>query len=498
MNVLKRSIAMAICLMLLAAGASASPLLTKSNGTAWLGENNYLFVKDTTGVVKQLPSPIADIVGMDNDNLYCLTAGKRLYAVRLDGSSSSALLTNPTEEQLAKYMEKADFTLVDGILGLLQADGTQSQAASGVAAAAENDTQIFYVIQEADGKCRLYGLPRQVDSMTLSPIIFNPVVIPLPISLTASRDAVVAVSADSMVTVVSLETGETLQVPAAAPDAAAAAYANGKIFQYRQLSGHDWQLIAAAPVTLPAKAGQEALPSQVPVVSVQPAAVTAAPRYDRTVVVTPVPTARPTVRPTTVPEQQDNTIRKWDRGSRVKNMQRRLSELGYPVGKVDGVFGNNTETAVNLFQSAIGVTEHSYVTEKVQNRLYAASAPVYDPYMNLKKGDKGIRVRQMQEALKIRGYDPGKIDGVYGTNTVCAVAAYQQALGMELMPGEKPGELASSWLLLNLYTNLPPKPVTQTDLNPGPGKPTTITPPPAVVTDPPATWTDIQATQTNL
>jgi peptidoglycan hydrolase-like protein with peptidoglycan-binding domain len=234
--------------------------------------------------------------------------------------------------------------------------------------------------------------------------------------------------------------------------------------------------------------------------------VTAPPRSS-TVVVTAVPTARPTARPTATPAPADNTIRKWDRGTRVKKMQQRLSDLGYPVGKVDGTFGNNTEIAVNLFQSAVGAAEHSYMTEKVQRKLYAADAPVYDPYLDLKKGDKGIRVKQMQEALRTRGYDPGKIDGIYGTKTIQAVAAYQQSLGMALAPNEKPGEIASRWLLLNLYTDLPvnpPRPTNPTN----PTSPTNLTPtaqpvnpqpvnptvPPVI---PPATQTDL-ASPSNL
>ena len=140
------------------------------------------------------------------------------------------------------------------------------------------------------------------------------------------------------------------------------------------------------------------------------------------------------------------------------------------------------------------------MTERVQRQLFAYGAPVYDPYMQLVKGDRGIRVRQMQEALQIRGYNPGKIDGKYGTNTINAVAAYQQALGMVLAPNEKPGEIASPWLLMNLFTNLPARSATQTNLNTKNPPPAPQTNPPVVTAPPapPATQTDLNASPTNL
>ena len=43
----------------------------------------------------------------------------------------------------------------------------------------------------------------------------------------------------------------------------------------------------------------------------------------------------------------------------------------------------------------------------------------------LKRGSKGEAVRELQEQLKKLGYDPGEIDGVYGTKTVTAVKSFQ-------------------------------------------------------------------------
>lgn len=48
----------------------------------------------------------------------------------------------------------------------------------------------------------------------------------------------------------------------------------------------------------------------------------------------------------------------------------------------------------------------------------------------LRKGDRGQAVKELQEALKSLGYDPGPIDGVFGPRTEAAVKAFQRAAGI--------------------------------------------------------------------
>jgi peptidoglycan hydrolase-like protein with peptidoglycan-binding domain len=49
---------------------------------------------------------------------------------------------------------------------------------------------------------------------------------------------------------------------------------------------------------------------------------------------------------------------------------------------------------------------------------------------NLQKGSTAPAVRDLQEALKALGYNPGSIDGVFGATTEAAVKAFQQAKGI--------------------------------------------------------------------
>jgi peptidoglycan hydrolase-like protein with peptidoglycan-binding domain len=48
----------------------------------------------------------------------------------------------------------------------------------------------------------------------------------------------------------------------------------------------------------------------------------------------------------------------------------------------------------------------------------------------LKRGSSGTAVRQLQEALKEAGHDPGPIDGEFGPSTEAAVRAFQHEKGI--------------------------------------------------------------------
>ncbi|MGF1491518.1 MAG: peptidoglycan-binding protein [Microcoleaceae cyanobacterium] len=49
----------------------------------------------------------------------------------------------------------------------------------------------------------------------------------------------------------------------------------------------------------------------------------------------------------------------------------------------------------------------------------------------LQRGDRGSRVRVLQTRLQVQGYDPGKVDGIFGPRTQAAVIAYQESKGLD-------------------------------------------------------------------
>lgn len=62
-------------------------------------------------------------------------------------------------------------------------------------------------------------------------------------------------------------------------------------------------------------------------------------------------------------------------GQLVKNLQQKLSELGYNVGSVDGFFGPRTESAVIQFQTDKGLDIDGVVGNQTWSALFQESVP---------------------------------------------------------------------------------------------------------------------------
>ena len=63
------------------------------------------------------------------------------------------------------------------------------------------------------------------------------------------------------------------------------------------------------------------------------------------------------------------TLKKGSSGDLVKKVQQKLKSWGYLTGKVDGVFGNGTKTAVQKFQRKNGLTADGVVGKKTFDAL---------------------------------------------------------------------------------------------------------------------------------
>ena len=424
--------------------ASADPMLTHRGNIVWLGERNYLYLRDTQGTVKQLPSAIANLVGMDEDSIYCMTASGRLYAVRLDGSASSIVSSNPSQEELLSYRINPPYELTDGALTLISESGEQEPIADHVEIAAAGNNAVYYVTEEGGRyDLRAYALPGgQLYGFQIAEV--NE-----PVCLTVSLNAVALLDVNGNIFLENIQTGEIMNVTSISDAVKVAAYVDDQLFQYQVTPEGNYETLHVDKIPF---TGQNLPVTEAP--SVEPSVETA-----QEASAEPAPQTYEAAPVTPTPDPSDKTIYLGDQGSKVRRMQQRLFDLGYPVGRVDGVYGDDTAYAVNLFQSATGASEHSYMTEKTQNDLFSVNAPAYDPYMPLMKGDRGVRVRQLQTALNSLGYEAGNVDGVYGDSTAAAVASYQIHIGEVPAEGEISGEVASRNLLINLYNELGGKPV---------------------------------------
>ncbi len=143
------------------------------------------------------------------------------------------------------------------------------------------------------------------------------------------------------------------------------------------------------------------------------------------------------------------TLEKGSTGEAVRTLQKRLKELGYLTGTVDGSYGIATEAAVIAFQQRNGLKADGKAGTATLNRLYSEdavrnggspvdtsvkkeAAPGKDTsgiastgYVTLEDGSPEDDVKKLQERLKKLGYYNGAVDGRYGEGTAAAVMAFQ-------------------------------------------------------------------------
>ncbi|MBE9144148.1 peptidoglycan-binding domain-containing protein [Planktothrix mougeotii] len=142
------------------------------------------------------------------------------------------------------------------------------------------------------------------------------------------------------------------------------------------------------------------------------------------------------------------------RGKDVSELQATLKLLGYYQGAVDGIYSEQTATAVSEFQTFAGLTVNGITDSTTWNRLFppvtptatsvtnntvcqppvvsnstdtatAATTPDNPSFPILRLGMQGIAVTGLQERLKAKGFLKGGVDGVFGPETQLAVKAAQ-------------------------------------------------------------------------
>lgn len=92
----------------------------------------------------------------------------------------------------------------------------------------------------------------------------------------------------------------------------------------------------------------------------------------------------------------DRTLSQGSKGSEVKELQKRLTQLGYQLGKVDGVFGKSTAAAVTRFQKNRGLKADGIAGEKTikeLKRLTGESTTASGKKVGLKNSDVQLLAR---------------------------------------------------------------------------------------------------------
>jgi peptidoglycan hydrolase-like protein with peptidoglycan-binding domain len=128
-----------------------------------------------------------------------------------------------------------------------------------------------------------------------------------------------------------------------------------------------------------------------------------------------------------------------DSGPAVRRLQRALRRAGESPGRIDGVFGRNTERALRDFQRSRALDPDGIAGPRTWVALPSgAGMPV------LREGDRGELVTELQAALTEYAAQrwetvPERVDGVFGPDTTAAVEAFQRwhGIGVDGIVGDE-------------------------------------------------------------
>lgn len=125
-------------------------------------------------------------------------------------------------------------------------------------------------------------------------------------------------------------------------------------------------------------------------------------------------------------------FRLGDSGEPVRDIQDRLSALGHRCEHDPrGEFGESTGAAVAAFQRERGLVADSVVGPDTWRALYEAGYRLGDRLLFLRRPMlRGDDVAELQTRLDNLGFDAGKPDGIFGSDTHRAVVDFQHNRGL--------------------------------------------------------------------
>ncbi|MDT8719700.1 N-acetylmuramoyl-L-alanine amidase [Clostridium sp. 19966] len=167
------------------------------------------------------------------------------------------------------------------------------------------------------------------------------------------------------------------------------------------------------------------------------------------------------------PIQNRTWLQVGDSGDKVKDLQSKLSRLGYDCGSVDGIYGKNTKNAVYKYQQDNGLSADGLAGEQTMASINTKIAELNKPKIDtiildfqhacnlsgyslaedgirgnctnaviakilIQKGSKGELVRWVQNRLIAKGFAVGQAgaDSDYGSSTKLAVQNFQMKCGL--------------------------------------------------------------------
>lgn len=130
------------------------------------------------------------------------------------------------------------------------------------------------------------------------------------------------------------------------------------------------------------------------------------------------------------PEVSALPLGEGDRGNAVLDVQSRLAELDLDPDDPPGHYGPSTADAVRAFQGRRGLEPDGRCDQRTWNELVGAGYRLGDRLLyRTRPMLRGDDVAELQHSLSALGFDPGRIDGIFGDETVTALVEFQRNVG---------------------------------------------------------------------
>lgn len=138
--------------------------------------------------------------------------------------------------------------------------------------------------------------------------------------------------------------------------------------------------------------------------------------------------------PAVVANAENVVLKQGATGDGVLLLQKKLLDLGYYQGNLDGVFGQGTYKAVTGFQSDNSLAADGIAGQATLQALNISTTTVSrgadSGGQALKQGSTGDSVFLLQKKLLDLGYYQGALDGNFGSGTKSAVTRFQSDRGL--------------------------------------------------------------------
>jgi N-acetylmuramoyl-L-alanine amidase len=124
-------------------------------------------------------------------------------------------------------------------------------------------------------------------------------------------------------------------------------------------------------------------------------------------------------------------LRPGSTGEAVRDLQRRLAAAGHAPGTDDGDYGECTTDAVRAFQTKRGLRVDGICGAQTWGALVEAGFALGDRLLYLRQPMlRGDDVADLQRRLGALGFDAGRVDAMFGEQTLRALEDFQRNAGL--------------------------------------------------------------------